>query len=152
MKTSRRIFLAGAGATAASALSGSAFAQSAIDDILASTQRGNWDDQFDARATTQPGTVVSTTPVFSPFTVAYIEQTLGQYRDIVSRGGWPMVPDTKALKVGVVDPDVQVLRRRLMISGDLSEQAGISSSFDTYVDAALKRFQIKSCMKPMIIT
>ncbi|MGQ3038769.1 MAG: twin-arginine translocation signal domain-containing protein, partial [Neoaquamicrobium sediminum] len=33
MKTSRRIFLAGAGATAASALSGSAFAQSAIDDI-----------------------------------------------------------------------------------------------------------------------
>ena len=143
MKTSRRIFLAGAGATAASALSTSAFAQNAIEDILSSNQRGNWDDQFDARATEQAGTVVSTTPVFSPFTVAYIEQTLGQYRDIVSRGGWPMVPDTKALKVGVVDPDVQVLRRRLMISGDLSEQAGISSSFDTYVDAALKRFQIR---------
>ena len=120
MKTSRRIFLAGAGATAASALSGSAFAQNAIEDILSSNQRGNWEDQFDARATAQAGTVVSTTPVFSPFTVAYIEQTLGQYRDIVSRGGWPMVPDTKALKVGVVDPDVEVLRRRLMISGDLS--------------------------------
>jgi L,D-transpeptidase YcbB len=28
-----------------------------------------------------------------------------------------------------------------MFSGDLSERAGISPAFDTYVDAALKRFQ-----------
>src|SRR5262249_36849187 len=42
---------------------------------------------------------------------------------------------------GVVDPDVEVMRRRLMVSGDLSSNAGISPAFDTYVDAALKRFQ-----------
>ena len=143
MKTSRRTFLAGAGAVAATALSQSASAQSAIEDILASTQRGNWDDQFDARASSQSGRVVSTSPVFSPETVAHIEQTLHQYTDIVSRGGWPQVPATKKLQLGVVDRDVELLRRRLMVSGDLSERAGISSSFDSYVDAALKRFQTR---------
>jgi len=143
MKTSRRIFLTGAGALAAAALSRTAHAQSAIDEILASTQRGAWDDQFDARASEQAGRVVSTSPIFSPETVTHIERTLGQYSDIVARGGWPMVPATKALRLGVSDRDVEVLRTRLMLSGDLSERAGISPSFDTYVDAALKRFQTR---------
>ena len=143
MKTSRRTFLTGAGALAASALAQTAYAQSAIDEILSSTQRGGWDDQFDARATDSAAKVVSTSPIFSPNTVAYIEQTLFQYQDIVARGGWPMVPAANALRLGVVHPDVEVLRRRLMISGDLSERAGISQAFDTYVDAALKRFQTR---------
>ena len=143
MKTSRRTFLAGAGALAATTVAGTAFAQSAIDQILSSPQRGGWDDQFDARAVDNAARVVSTSPIFSPNTVAYIEQTLFQYQDIVARGGWPMVPSGNALKLGVVHPDVETLRRRLMISGDLSERAGISQSFDTYVDAALKRFQTR---------
>ena len=143
MKISRRTFLAGTGGVAASALAQSAFAQSAIEDILSSNQRGTWDDQFDARATEQPGRVVSTSPVFSPDTVTHIESTLHQYADIASRGGWPVVPATKKLQLGVQDRDVEVLRQRLMISGDLSERAGISPAFDTYVDAALKRFQTR---------
>jgi murein L,D-transpeptidase YcbB/YkuD len=143
MKTSRRTFLTGAGAVAAAAVSQSAFAQSAIEEILSSPMRGSWNDQFDAQASAQQGAVVSTSPIFSPRTVQHIEQTLWQYQNIVSRGGWPMVPDTKKLTLGVVDPDVEVLRRRLMFSGDLSEQAGLSNAFDTYVDAALKRFQTR---------
>ena len=35
------------------------------------------------------------------------------------------------------------LRKRLMVSGDLSQRAGMSQSFDTYVDAAVKRFQTR---------
>jgi murein L,D-transpeptidase YcbB/YkuD len=144
MKTSRRIFIAGAGALGATAISRSAWAQNAIDDILSSTNRGNWDAQFDARAaTTTGGDVLSTTPIFSLETIAHIEQTIGLYNNVVGRGGWPMVPATKKLQLGVVDPDVELLRRRLMISGDLSERAGISPAFDTYVDAALKRFQTR---------
>ena len=85
MKTSRRTFITGASALAATALSQPARAQSVIDEILASTQRGSWDDQFDARATAQPGKVVSTSPIFSPETVAHIEQTLYKYQDIVAR-------------------------------------------------------------------
>src|SRR5690606_23029206 len=113
--------LTGAGAVAASALSQTAFAQSAIDEILSSTQRGLWDDQFDARGAAQSGRVVSTSPIFSPETVSYIEQTLGQYSSIVARGGWPLVPSSKKLQLGVVDRDVEALRTRLMFSGDLSE-------------------------------
>ncbi|MEP4859146.1 MAG: L,D-transpeptidase family protein, partial [Alphaproteobacteria bacterium] len=45
------------------------------------------------------------------------------------------------LRLGVVDRDVEALRRRLMISGDLAQSAGMSSAFDTYVDTAVKRFQ-----------
>ena len=52
-----------------------------------------------------------------------------------------MVPATKKLRLGVVDPDVVLLRKRLMVSGDLSTSAGISEAFDTYVDQAVKRFQ-----------
>jgi len=134
--------LSGAGAVAASAIAGGAFAQTVINDILNAPRRGTWNDQFDA-STSQGGRVASNLPIFSAETVSFIEQAIGQYQNIVSQGGWPAVPARKKLKLGVIDPDVEALRRRLIISGDLSTQAGISQSFDTYVDAALRRFQTR---------
>jgi murein L,D-transpeptidase YcbB/YkuD len=142
MNTTRRFFLSGAAAVAASAVTGAANAQDVIGEILKSSRRGNWDDEFDARAS-QGDKVASNLPIFSPQTVSYIERALAQYSGIVANGGWQMVPDTKKLKLGVVDPDVVALRKRLMVSGDLSETAGISQSFDTYVDGAVKRFQLR---------
>jgi len=142
IKTSRRFFLSGAGALAMAALSGPVSAQDVISEILQSERRGNWDDTFDARAS-QGGKVASNLPIFSPQTVMHIEQAVAQYSGIVAQGGWPMVPATKKLELGVVDPDVVALRKRLMVSGDLSTSAGISQSFDTYVDAAVKRFQAR---------
>lgn len=142
IRTSRRFFLSGAGALAMAALSGPVSAQDVISEILQSERRGNWDDTFDARAT-QGDKVASNLPIFSPQTVMYIEQAVAQYSGIVAQGGWPMVPATKKLELGVVDPDVVALRKRLMVSGDLSTSAGISESFDTYVDAAVKRFQAR---------
>ena len=142
MSIKRRSFLRSAGALAATAIAGPAFAQTVIDDILRAPRRGSWNDQFDATVS-QGGRVASHLPVFSPETVSFIEHAIGQYRDIVAQGGWPVVPATKKLKLGVIDPDVEVMRRRLMVSGDLSPQAGVSRSFDTYVDAALKRFQTR---------
>ncbi len=142
MNTSRRLFLSGASALAASMIAGGANAQNVVDDILKAAGRGNWDDTFDARAT-GAGKVASTLPIFSPQTISYTEQAIGAYRDIVGRGGWEQVPATKKLKLGVVDQDVVPLRRRLMVSGDLPQNAGLSQSFDTYVDAAVKRFQTR---------
>jgi murein L,D-transpeptidase YcbB/YkuD len=141
MNTSRRLFLSGAAALAATAIAGAARAQDVIGDILKSAA-GNWDDTFDARVS-QGGKVASNLPIFSPQTIAYTEQAIEQYRGIVAQGGWPEVPATKKLKLGVVDPDVVAMRRRLMISGDLSENAGLSQAFDSYVDAGLKRFQLR---------
>lgn len=143
MKANRRFFLTGTAALAAAAFSRSAFGQEdVIGDILRSDRRGNWGDQFDARAS-EGGKVSSNLPIFSPETVAHIEQSVFQYQNIVAQGGWPMVPAVKKLQLGVVDPDVEAMRKRLMISGDLSTRAGISPAFDTYVDAAVKRFQAR---------
>ncbi len=139
---SRRFFLSAASALAVTTIAGAARAQDVIGDILSSSRRGNWDDQFDARAN-KNDKVASNLPIFSPQTVSYVEQAIAQYSQIVGQGGWPMVPATKKLQLGVVDPDVVVLRKRLIISGDLSATAGISESFDTYVDAAVKRFQAR---------
>ncbi|RUX95776.1 murein L,D-transpeptidase, partial [Mesorhizobium sp. M7A.F.Ca.CA.004.04.1.1] len=50
MRTSRRFFLSGASALAAAVVAGGANAQDVIGDILKSSARGNWDDQFEARA------------------------------------------------------------------------------------------------------
>lgn len=142
MNTSRRLFLTGASALAVAFAAGAANAQDAVDGILKASGQGNWDDTFDARVT-QSGKVASTLPIFSPQTVTYTEQAIAQYRDIVAQGGWPEVPATKKLQLGVSDPDVVPLRKRLMVSGDLSQSAGLSESFDSYVDAAVKRFQTR---------
>jgi len=141
MKTSRRTFLMSAGALAASTAGASA--QDVIQDILNANRRGSWDDQFDAKASGSGAKVKSHLPIFSPETVSYIEQAIGQYSNIVAQGGWQQVPATKKLTLGVTDPDVEALRRRLMVSGDLSTNAGMSQSFDSYVDAAVKRFQMR---------
>ncbi|MFC6488549.1 L,D-transpeptidase family protein [Nitratireductor sp. GCM10026969] len=143
MKTSRRIFLAGAGAAAAaSTFAGAARAQNLIDSIINSSRRGAWGDQFDAQVS-EVGEVSSTRPILSPETVRHVESAIAEYSRITAQGGWPVVPANKKLQLGVIDPDVELLRRRLMISGDLSTQAGMSPAFDSYVDAALKRFQAR---------
>src|ERR1700750_1863254 len=100
MRTSRRLFLSGASALAAAVVAGSASAQDVIGDILKSSARGNWDDQFDARAS-EGGKLSSTLPIFSLQTVAYTEQAVTQYQNIVAQGGWEHVPDTKKLELGV---------------------------------------------------
>ena len=77
MNTSRRLFLTGASALAVAFAAGAASAQDAVDGILKASGQGSWDDTFDARAT-QGGKVASTLPIFSPQTVTYTEQAIGQ--------------------------------------------------------------------------
>ncbi|MDR6634061.1 murein L,D-transpeptidase YcbB/YkuD [Phyllobacterium sp. 1468] len=137
----RRTFLTGVATAGLAAVTTSAFAQQTdIGEILAAPRRGNWDDQFDARSTTR-AKVAGFQPIASPETVSFTESAINTYNQIVSGGGWPTVQPTVKLQLGVVDPSVSAMRKRLMISGDLAETAGLSNSFDTYVDAAVKRFQ-----------
>ncbi len=68
---------------------------------------------------------------------------MASYQQIVANGGWPMVPGNSKLKLGDTDDAVTVLRRRLMISGDLAPSAGMSSAFNSYVDGAVRRFQAR---------
>ncbi|MCV3738198.1 L,D-transpeptidase family protein [Rhizobium sp. TRM96647] len=140
---SRRAFLRSAATVGAAAVAGSAAAQTAIDDILNATGRGNWDDQFDAKASRTATAVVSNNPIFGPGSAGHIQQAIFDYQNIVSSGGWPMVNASQRLELGVSDGSVQQLRQRLIVSGDLPRSAGISNAYDSYVDGAVKRFQAR---------
>jgi murein L,D-transpeptidase YcbB/YkuD len=132
--------MVGAGALAAPAL-----AQSALDSIINAPQRGDWDDQFDAKAASRTATaVVSNTPILGPQSLPSMQQAIAEYQQIASAGGWPEVGSSQQrLQIGVTDQVVQGLRQRLIITGDLPREAGISNSFDSYVDGAVKRFQAR---------
>ena len=140
----RREFLGGAasllGASTLMGSAGNARAESAIDRLLQNPNRGAWNDQFDA----QKGDAAlntSNAPIFSDRTPYEVERAISEYRSIVAQGGWPVVPANQKLKLGAVSKNVPILRQRLKISGDLSPKAGNSEVYDTWVNAAIKRFQ-----------
>ncbi|WP_337266631.1 L,D-transpeptidase family protein [Oryzifoliimicrobium ureilyticus] len=142
---SRRSFLASAATIGAGALATPALAQSAIDSLLNARGRGDWDDQFDAKAASRTAAAtISNTPILGPHSVASIQQGIAQYQQIASAGGWPQVPIAQQrLQLGASDPIVATLRQRLAVTGDLPREAGMSNSFDSYVDGAVKRFQAR---------
>jgi murein L,D-transpeptidase YcbB/YkuD len=89
-----------------------------------------------------------TTPVLSPATVAATEAAIQLYQGIVQRGGWNNVPASADLKIGVHSKAVQALRERLIASGDLDSVAGMGATFDSFVEAAVKRFQLRHGLSP----
>ncbi len=147
---SRRTLLRSAVSAGAAALAAPALAQSALDELINAPRRGAWDDQFDAKAASRTAVnVVSNNPVLGPSGPANIQQAIFDYQQIVSNGGWPEVnAGGQPLRIGVVDPSIQALRQRLMITGDLPREAGMSSAFDSYVDGAVKRFQARHGLPP----
>lgn len=85
----------------------------------------------------------SNTPTISAEAITATEAAIAQYRDIVNRGGWGQLPGRQTMKVGTRSPAVVTLRQRLTISGDLSVQSRDTDVFDSYVEAAVKRFQAR---------
>lgn len=85
----------------------------------------------------------SSTPILSPQTVAATEQMIERYKDIVARGGWRPVSGADRLRVGSRGGAVDTLRQRLIVTGDLDPVAGTSGTYDSYVAAAVKRFQAR---------
>ncbi|MDF1607156.1 L,D-transpeptidase family protein [Hoeflea sp. YIM 152468] len=148
-KLSRRRLMSGAVAMAAAAVtSGPALAQTMIQDIINSPRRGAWDDQFDAKSSRSVAETATRHPIVSTDTIAFVERAIFDYQNLVARGGWPFVPATKKLKMGVSEPEVRILRQRLMASGDLDQSAGLSNAFDSYVDGAVKKFQARHGLPP----
>ncbi len=148
---SRRSFLRTAATFGAAAVAAPAFAQSAIEELINAPARGNWDDQFDAKAASRTAApMVSNTPILGPDSVSNIQQAIGQYQNIAANGGWPQVNPAgqQRLQLGVTDPAVQALRQHLAIVGDLPQSAGLSPAFDSYVDGAVKRFQARHGLPP----
>ena len=143
LRLGRRAFLAGAAvcAFAAAALGGSAVrAQEAAD------AQAEWRQSYESSERNSVGR--ETTPVLSPATVAATEAAIQVYQSVVARGGWSQVPAGPELKVGVKSKAVQALRQRLIASGDLDSVAGMGQIFDSFVEAAVERFQSRHGLIP----
>jgi murein L,D-transpeptidase YcbB/YkuD len=85
----------------------------------------------------------SSLPTLSPATVTTTEQAVGKYEGIVAGGGWPVVPPVEQLRLGMRHASVPALRKRLTVGGDLGAAGGDQDVFDSYVDAAVRRFQVR---------
>lgn len=116
----------------------------AIADLPAVAQESDqaeWAQRYDADARLTVSR--STTPILSEATVAATEAAIEHFREIVANGGWPQVPGGHQLKLGTNSPAVSILRKRLIVSGDIGAETGASPVFDSYVEAAVRRFQAR---------
>ena len=82
----------------------------------------------------------------TPSEVGYLrlKKLLRDYRALDSGGGWPVVPPGDVLERGSHDQRVQLLRHRLILSGDLAgHDEGMAFHFDAHVEAAVRKFQAR---------
>jgi L,D-transpeptidase YcbB len=114
----------------------------ALNALMGDTQGGRFGEDFDQA----PRTVhmpKPTAPMLSPSTAQITEKAVATYDDIVTRGGWPQVPQVDELRVGNRHPAVVDLRKRLSVAGDLDRSAVGNDIFDSYVEAGVRRFQAR---------
>jgi len=72
-----------------------------------------------------------------------LKSALARYRVAAQQGGWTELPRGQVLQLGMEDPRVQLLRRRLAESGDFSGVVVESPLFEAALDEALRRFQAR---------
>ena len=141
----RRAFLAQcAGVAALTGFAGRAFADDPLDALIDDGRPGQFGQDFDQASRTihmpKP-----TAPMLSPATEQFTQKAIAAYDEIVARGGWPTVPHVDELRVGNRHPSVVDLRQRLSLSGDLDPNAvgAANDIYDSYVEAAMRRFQAR---------
>ena len=151
----RRSFLT----TAATGLAAGAFARAAraaegqssdqmLDELMRENQENGLGSGFDnsSRNVRLPK---KSLPTLSPSTAETTQTSIAQYEAIVAKGGWPDVPaSADGLRVGAKGAAVPALRRRLSIAGDLELNSGDPQVFNSYVDAAVRRFQVRHGLHP----
>jgi murein L,D-transpeptidase YcbB/YkuD len=74
----------------------------------------------------------------------WLRDALAQYRQLAKQGGWPTIKSTTTLEYGQQNRAVAVLRKRLMIEGDLQLQPVRNAQyFDQALKYAVERFQVR---------
>ena len=146
-KTDRRAFLkyaAGVATLAATGLAARAAlaGDTALDALIGDTQRGEFGQGFDDASRTIHMPKASE-PTVSTATAQTTEKAIDRYAEIVGRGGWPQVPSAGVLRLGDRHPSVPALRARLVASGDIDPNAVGNDIYDSYVEAAVRRFQAR---------
>ena len=137
-KMDRRLFVLGATASGVALSATGSLAQQRGD--ASAGGQAEWRQQYDS-SPLRDKPVKSEAPILSPQTIAATEAAVGQFQQIVQRGGWQPLPSGQRLKLGSRGPIVVALRGRLITGGDLEATNANSQTFDSYVEAGVKRFQ-----------
>src|SRR6266576_42851 len=81
-------------------------------------------------------------PTYDEGTAQRIRDAALSYSDIAVRGGWPTSPTDAKFVSGAQGPHDDLLRLRLLISGDLAPD-NANGPYDDVVTEAVKRFQVR---------
>ena len=81
-------------------------------------------------------------PTFDEGTAARIKEAALSYGDLAVRGGWPMIPADAKFASGVAGPNDDLLRKRLIMTGDLAAEHA-TGAFDEAVIEGVMRFQAR---------
>lgn len=94
----------------------------------------------DMRAAAAMGS--SSLPTFDEGTARRIGDAIQSYSDLAAKGGWPTIPADAKFAVGVAGAHDNLLRQRLIVSGDLAADKA-SGAFDETLAEGLKHFQTR---------
>ena len=74
---------------------------------------------------------------------ARLQAALAEYRELQARGGWEPVAPGETLKQGMSGERVAALRRRLLVTADLSADSTDPGGFDASLEAGVRNFQVR---------
>lgn len=103
----------------------------------------DWEGAFDTASARMDGLQDVETPLLSATTLHATRIASETYAGWAAEGGWPAYPFTQRLSLGAQGNDVSWLRQRLAVTGDLALQYGPGTVVDSFVDAAIRRFQAR---------
>jgi L,D-transpeptidase YcbB len=86
-------------------------------------------------------------PTFDEGSAQRIKDAALSYSDLAVRGGWPSLPADANFTLGTQGPNDELLRKRLIASGDLAADKA-SGAFDQDLADAVKRFQARHGLAP----
>lgn len=76
-------------------------------------------------------------------------ELLATYREIAENGGWGSIEAGGAIKSGNEDPRVPAIRKRLQITGNLSDETNMEDLiYDESLEGDIKRFQHRNALTP----
>ena len=70
-----------------------------------------------------------------------LKQALARLRAVVASGGWPAVTPGAAIKPGAADPRIALVRKRLLVTGELPATSASDTIYGDDLQAAVKTFQ-----------
>lgn len=86
-------------------------------------------------------------PTYDEGTAQRIKDAALSYSDLAVRGGWPTIPADAKFALGVRGANDDLLRKRLILSGDLAAEKA-SGAFDQDLSDGVKRFQARHGLAP----